>query len=396
MTRKQVPVTVLSGYLGSGKTTVLNHVLHNRQGLKVACIVNDINIVNVESEQVTDEEEVLSCIEDRFVRLPNGCICCTIQHGLKQQINKLVEEDRFDYILIESTGISEPIPVAQTIRFADDDFGANRTRLDCLVTVVDANLLWQDFASGQLLINENESTSEDAPHDIVNLLLNQIQTCNLILLNKCDLVDENELIKLEGIIRYLQPSAKIIRTVNGQVELLEMLNTNLFNSEKMSTSAEWINETEKGSLNSKIVEYGFDSFVYQRRRPFHPVRLAECISNWPAEIIRTKGLIWLAAEGDVAANLSQVGPSIEFGPAGYWIANLPNDDIEDILRIEPAVRKNWHHQWGDRKTELVMVGIKMERKNIEDKLDACLLSEKEMDLDWSKFENPLPWLEEII
>lgn len=398
MTQKQVPVTVLSGYLGSGKTTVLNHVLNNRQGLKVAVIVNDMSEVNIDAALVKGEA-TLSRTEEKLVELSNGCICCTLRDDLMQEIEKLVNEGKYDYILIESTGISEPVPVAQTFTYADEESGIDLTRLarlDCLVTVVDANRFWHDFGSGQSLLDRNQATGDEDTRDVVDLLIDQIETCDVLLLNKCDLVDDTELNKLEGIIRKLQPNAKIIRTENGQVNPSEILNTGRFDFEKVSMSAGWIQELEKESHTPETEEYGIGSFVYRRRKPFHPSRLAEFMSYWPEEVVRAKGLVWLAAEGDVAASLSQAGPSIQFGPAGHWVAALPEADKEEILRNEPDVLEKWDVQWGDRQTELVMIGIEMERASIEDELDQCLLSDEEMLADWGHFDNPLPWPVEAV
>ncbi|TDL62801.1 GTP-binding protein [Paenibacillus amylolyticus] len=398
MTQKQVPVTVLSGYLGSGKTTVLNHVLNNRQGLKVAVIVNDMSEVNIDAALVKGEA-TLSRTEEKLVELSNGCICCTLRDDLMQEIEKLVNEGKYDYILIESTGISEPVPVAQTFTYADEESGIDLTRLarlDCLVTVVDANRFWHDFGSGQSLLDRNQATGDEDTRDVVDLLIDQIETCDVLLLNKCDLVDDTELNKLEGVIRKLQPNAKIIRTENGQVNPSEILNTDRFDFEKVSMSAGWIQELEKESHTPETEEYGIGSFVYRRRKPFHPSRLAEFMSYWPEEVVRAKGLVWLAAEGDVAASLSQAGPSIQFGPAGHWIAALPEADKEEILRNEPDVLEKWDAQWGDRQTELVMIGIEMERESIEDELDQCLLSDEEMLGDWGHFDNPLPWPVEVL
>lgn len=393
MVQKQVPVTVLSGYLGSGKTTVLNHVLHNRQGLKVAVIVNDMSEVNIDAALVKGEA-ALSRTEEKLVELSNGCICCTLRNDLMQEIEKLVNEGDFDYILIESTGISEPVPVAQTFTYADEETGIDLTglaRLDCLVTVVDAHRFWHDFASGESLLDRDQATDEGDTRDVVDLLIDQIETCDVLLLNKCDLVDEAELLKLEHVIRKLQPNAKLIRTVKGQIDPSEILNTGLFDFEKASLSAGWIQELARESHTPETEEYGISSFVYRRRKPFHPARLAAFMSHWPEEVVRAKGLVWLAAQGDLAASLSQAGPSIQFGPAGYWTAALPEADREAILKTEPEIMEQWHAEWGDRQTELVMIGIEMERAQIEEELDQCLLNDEEMQADWARFDNPLPW-----
>ncbi|WP_028592714.1 GTP-binding protein [Paenibacillus massiliensis] len=393
MTNQRIPVTVLSGYLGSGKTTVLNHVLNNRKGLKVAVIVNDMSEINVDAALVKGEA-TLSRTEEKLVELSNGCICCTLRDDLMQEIERLANEGRFDYILIESTGISEPIPVAQTFTYADEQTGVDLTRLarlDCMVTVVDAYRFWHDFASGQSLLDRDQAAGLEDTREVVDLLIDQIETCDVLLLNKCDLVEENELNRLEGILRKLQPGAKIIRTVNGQVDPSEVLNTGLFDFEKASMSAGWIQELEQESHTPETEEYGIRSFVYRRRRPFHPSRLADFMNHWPEEVVRAKGLVWVAAKEDVAASLSQAGPSIQFGPAGYWVAALPAAQQQEILQYEPEIAVRWDSDWGDRLTELVMIGMDMEQAELEAELDQCLVREDELAGDWSRFENPLPW-----
>lgn len=390
----RIPVTVLSGYLGSGKTTVLNHVLHNREGLKVAVIVNDMSEVNIDADLVRGEGS-LSRTDEKLVEMSNGCICCTLREDLVQEVQKLVQEDRFDYILIESTGISEPVPVAQTFVYPDEVSGvqlSDLARLDCMVTVVDANRFWKDFSSGQSLLDRKEALGEEDTREVVDLLIDQIEMCDVLLLNKCDLVSEDELAKVEGILRKLQPSAKIIRTVKGQVAPAEILNTGLFDFEKASQSPGWIQELQKEEHVPETDEYGISSFVYRRRRPFHPERLAEFLSDWPEEVVRAKGIAWLAVREDVAASVSQAGPSIQFGPAGYWVAALSDQEQQELIQSEPDIRRKWDGVWGDRMTELVMIGIGMEQTQIEQKLDECLLNDREMQLDWSTFNNPLPWM----
>lgn len=390
----RIPVTVLSGYLGSGKTTVLNHVLHNRDGLKVAVIVNDMSEVNIDADLVRGEGS-LSRTDEKLVEMSNGCICCTLREDLVQEVQKLVQENRFDYILIESTGISEPVPVAQTFVYPDEVSGvqlSDLARLDCMVTVVDANRFWKDFSSGQSLLDRKEALGEEDTREVVDLLIDQIEMCDVLLLNKCDLVSEDELAKVEGILRKLQPSAKIIRTVKGQVAPAEILNTGLFDFEKASQSPGWIQELQKEEHVPETDEYGISSFVYRRRRPFHPERLADFMSDWPEEVVRAKGIAWLAVREDVAASLSQAGPSIQFGPAGYWVAALTEQEQQELLQSEPDVQRKWDGVWGDRMTELVMIGIQMEQSRIERELDECLLTDQEMQLDWSTFNNPLPWM----
>jgi len=392
MHTEKIPVTVLSGYLGAGKTTVLNHVLNNRAGMRVAVIVNDLSEVNIDAELIK-EGGGLSRIDEQLVEMSNGCICCTLREDLLLEVKRLASDGKFDYILIESTGVGEPVPVAQTFTYIDEELGIDLSavcRLDCMVTVVDACRFWHDYASGESLLDRSQSVGEDDTRDVVDLLVDQIEFCDVLLLNKCDLVDADELDRLEGVLRKLQPRARFIRTVKGQVEPKDILNTGLFDFDEASRSAGWIRELEQPAHVPETEEYGIASFVYARRRPFHPERLMAWMSEWPSEIVRAKGIVWLATRHDMAQSLSQAGPSVQFGPAGLWLAALPAAEREAVLQEDPDAGADWDEEAGDRMTRIVLIGIDMERAELEGELDRCLLTDAEMRLDWRQLSDPFP------
>lgn len=387
-----IPVTVLSGYLGAGKTTVLNHVLNNRDGLRIAVIVNDMSEVNIDAALVKAGGG-LSRTEEKLVEMSNGCICCTLRDDLLREVERLALEGRFDYILIESTGIGEPVPVAQTFAYKDSENNIDLSQLahlDCMVTVVDAYRFWHDYSSGESLLDRQQSLGEDDTRDVVNLLIDQIEFCDVLILNKCDLVDEDSLQELEGMLRKLQPTAKFIRTTHGRVNPKEILNTGLFDFEKAIRSPGWMKELSNETHTPETEEYGISSFLYRRRKPLHPERLARFFEEWPGEAVRAKGLMWIASRNDIAANISQAGPSIQFGPAGYWFVTLPEAERKQLFIDEPELLLNWNDTWGDRQCELVFIGIDMDREAIIASLDNCLLTDEEMKEDWSRFYDPLP------
>ncbi|RCW41736.1 GTP-binding protein [Paenibacillus prosopidis] len=392
MTVKKIPVTVLSGYLGAGKTTIMNHVLNNRDGLKVAVIVNDLSELNIDASLIQDGGG-LSRTDEKLVEMSNGCICCTLREDLLKEVEKLAKENRFDYILIESTGVGEPVPVAQTFTYIDEEQGIDLTqfcKLDCMVTVVDAYRFWHDYSSGETLLERSQAVGEDDTREVVDLLIDQIEFCDVLILNKCDLVAEAELAELEGVLRTLQPRAKFIRTSKGQVDPKEILNTSLFDFDEASKSAGWIKEMEAPAHTPETEEYGISSFVYERAKPFHPQRLMQWMEEWPEEIVRAKGMVWLATRNQFAQSLSQAGPSIQFGPAGQWVAALSEAEREAVLEEEQELAAAWHEEYGDRMNKVVFIGIEMDRQKLVDSLDSCLLSDEELKLDWSRFKDDFP------
>lgn len=392
MTANKIPVTVLSGYLGAGKTTIMNHVLNNRDGLKVAVIVNDLSELNIDAGLIQDGGG-LSRTDEKLVEMSNGCICCTLREDLLMEVEKLAKENRFDYILIESTGVGEPVPVAQTFTYVDTEQGIDLTqfcRLDCMVTVVDAYHFWQDYSSGESLLERSQAVDAGDTREVVDLLIDQIEFCDVLILNKCDLVGEEELTELESVLRTLQPRAKFIRTSKGKVDPKEILNTSLFDFDSASQSAGWMKELNGAAHTPETEEYGISSFVYERVKPFHPERLMKWMGEWPEEVVRAKGIIWLATRNDFAQSISQAGPSIQFGPAGQWAAALSPEECEMILQEEPEVAAAWHAEYGDRINKVVFIGIELNRAGLTDSLDKCLLSDEEMKQDWGILQDQFP------
>ena len=391
----KLPVTVLSGFLGAGKTTVLSHILNNRQGKKVAVIVNDMSEINIDSAIIKNEVS-LNRSEEKLIEMSNGCICCTLREDLLEEVTKLAQEGRFDYLVIESTGISEPLPVAETFTFADEN-GVSLSDvadLDTMVTVVDAVNFLKDYDEAKYLKDTGESLGEEDERSIADLLVDQVEFADVILISKTDLVNRVDIARLTAILKTLNTHAKIVRISQGQVNIDAVLSTGLFNFEHAQQAPGWLKEM-RGEHVPETEEYGIASFTYEARRPFHPEKFHDFLHSTDryGKLIRSKGYFWLASRPEFAGQFSQAGGIAHYGFAGmFWKAipkkNWPTDE-EYLANLE----RQWVEPFGDMRQELVFIGQGVNQSGMTKALDECLLSEEDVlrgKAYWTTLQDPFP------
>ena len=391
----QLPVTVLSGFLGAGKTTVLSHILNNRQGRKVAVIVNDMSEINIDSA-VVQSEVSLNRSEEKLVEMSNGCICCTLREDLLEEVTKLSKEGRFDYLVIESTGISEPLPVAETFTFADEN-GVSLSDvadLDTMVTVVDAVNFMKDYDEAKYLQDTGESLGDEDERSVADLLVDQVEFADVILISKTDLVSSADIERLTAILKTLNTDAKIVPISQGQVDIDEVLNTGLFDFERAQQAPGWLKEM-RGEHVPETEEYGIGSFTYEARRPFHPEKFHEFLHGTDkyGKLIRSKGYFWLASRPEFAGQWSQAGGIARYGFAGMFWKAIPEKNWPTDEEYLASIKKSWVEPFGDMRQELVFIGQGLDKSGMTSALDDCLLSEEDVlrgKAYWTTLQDPFP------
>ena len=394
-TQNKLPVTVLSGFLGAGKTTILSHILNNRENKKVAVIVNDMSEINIDSA-IVQSEVSLNRSEEKLVEMSNGCICCTLREDLLEEVTKLALEGRFDYLVIESTGISEPLPVAETFTFADEN-GVSLSDvadLDTMVTVVDAVNFLKDYDEAKYLQETGESLGEEDERSVADLLVDQVEFADLILISKTDLATPSEVERLTAILKTLNTSAKIIPIANGNVEIDNVLNTGLFDFERAQQAPGWLQEM-RGEHVPETEEYGIGSFSYEARRPFHPEKFHNFLHSTEkyGKLIRSKGYFWLATRPQFAGQWSQAGGIARYGFAGLFWKAVPEQDWPQDKDYLASIKRMWVEPFGDMRQELVFIGQGLDQQAMTQALDACLLSEEEVLRGvayWATLSDPFP------
>ncbi|MFQ3232211.1 MAG: G3E family GTPase [Polaribacter sp.] len=391
----KLPVTVLSGFLGAGKTTVLSHILNNRQGKKVAVIVNDMSEINIDSAIVQNEVS-LNRSEEKLIEMSNGCICCTLREDLLEEVTKLAQEGRFDYLVIESTGISEPLPIAETFTFADEN-GVSLSDvadLDTMVTVVDAVNFLKDYDEAKYLQDTGESLGEEDERSVADLLVDQVEFADVLLVSKTDLASPTDIARLTAILKTLNTHAKIVPISQGQVNIDAVLNTGLFNFEHAQQAPGWLKEM-RGEHVPETEEYGIASFTYEARRPFHPEKFHEFLHSTDkyGKLIRSKGYFWLASRPEFAGQWSQAGGIARYGFGGMFWKAIPKKNWPTDEEYLTSIERQWVEPFGDMRQELVFIGQGVDQSAMTKALDECLLSEEDVlrgKAYWNTLQDPFP------